>query len=80
MLLHAEDLFRLDAVIEGDTLRTVVRNLSCGKLEMQGPVYDDGPHLVLGEASRYEPARSQLEFALGSGSDAGCQQRRPAAQ
>ena len=31
MILLAEGLFRLDVVISGDTLRTVVRNLSSGK-------------------------------------------------
>ncbi len=70
MLLLAEGLFRLDLVISGDTLRTVVRNLSSAELEMEpGPGTDVGASLAFGEAAEYEPGRSGIEFALGTGAD-----------
>jgi hypothetical protein len=69
-LLHAEGLFRLDVVVEGDTLRTVVRNLSDGPLAIDGrPDEDQGAHLVIGDVTGYEPARADLKFALGTGLD-----------
>ena len=70
MLLLAEGLFRLDVVIRGDTLRTVVRNLSSGELAMEGgPASDAGGSIAFGDAAAYQPGRSSLEFALGSGAD-----------
>lgn len=69
-LLLAEGLFRLDVILDGDTLRTVVRNLSSGRLETTGKAYDDSvASFVIGEVAAYEPAHTSLEFALGSGSD-----------
>lgn len=70
MLLLAEGLFRLDVVVKGDTLQTVVRNLSSGRLEMTGEAFDDSVgSLVIGEAAGYAPVQTSLEFALGSGTD-----------
>jgi hypothetical protein len=70
MLLLAEGLFRLDAVISGDTLRTIVRNLSSGELELQRAAgTDTGANIVIGDAPAYQPGRSGIEFALGSGAD-----------
>ena len=68
MLLFAEGLFRLDVTIAGDTLRTVVRNLSTGELTM-GPAGGDLPSRGIGEVEVYEPAHSELLFSLGSGAD-----------
>ena len=46
MLLLAEGLFRLDVAISGDTLRTYVRNLSSGPLQMRGGADESqGGHL-----------------------------------
>lgn len=70
MLLLAEGLFRLDVVITGDTMRTIVRNLSSGELRLepdQGS--DSGVSLALGDAAEYAPGRVTLSFALGAGSD-----------
>lgn len=70
MLVLAEGLFRLDVVVSGDTLRTVVRNLSSGELEMAGTNADySGGSIVLGGAAEYEPAQTSVEFALGAGGD-----------
>ncbi|HUO72013.1 MAG TPA: hypothetical protein VMU39_14685 [Solirubrobacteraceae bacterium] len=70
MLLLAEGLFRLDITVSGDTLRTIVRNLSTGQLEMTGGAYGpDGGHVILGEAAAYEPARTAIEFTLGQPDD-----------
>ncbi len=33
------------------------------------PDYDAGDHFVAGEIAGYEPARSDMEFALGAGAD-----------
>jgi hypothetical protein len=70
MLLQADGLFRLDVTISGDTLRTIVRNLSSGELRMRGGAYGpDGANIVEGEASAFEPARAAVEFTLASGGD-----------
>jgi hypothetical protein len=70
MLLCAEGLFRLDVTVSGDTVRTVVRNLSPGKLETGGPAtVAGGLSLGFGDVREYEPGRVEFEFALGSGSD-----------
>jgi hypothetical protein len=71
MLLHADGLFRLDVVISGDTLRTVVRNLSTGDLEINnGPAgAADAASLAFGEVAVYEPSRTQLDFSLGAKDD-----------
>jgi hypothetical protein len=70
MLLLAEGLFRLDVVIRGDTLQTIVRNLSNGELEMDGR-HDRpaGLHVAIGEVAAYEPASVSVDFALGSPGD-----------
>ncbi len=55
--------------VEGDTLGTVVRNLSSGELTMdQGDGYC-GASFLLGDVERFEPATSELAFSLGSGAD-----------
>jgi hypothetical protein len=63
-------LFRLDVTISGDTLRTIVRNLSSGELQMRGGAYGpEGANVVQGEAPAFEPARAAVEFKLGSAGD-----------
>lgn len=70
MLLRAEALFRLDVTLNGDTLRTVVRNLSTGQLEMRGPASDQhGVSVGFGSVEVYEPGRVEFAFALGEGRD-----------
>jgi hypothetical protein len=70
MLLLAEDLFRLDVVVLGDTLQSVVRNLSSGELQLErGLGVVEGTSLAFGEAAAYEPGRTRIRFALGAGSD-----------
>jgi hypothetical protein len=70
MLLRAEALFRLDVTLSGDTMRTVVRNLSTGQLEMHGPASDQhGVSVGFGSVEAYEPGRVEFAFALGAGRD-----------
>jgi hypothetical protein len=70
MLLLAEGLFRLDVVPSGDTMRTVVRNLSPGELEMEDGLHPETePHLAFGEVAPYEPGKGRIGFTLGRGSD-----------
>lgn len=67
MLLLAEGLFRIDVVVYGDSLRTVVRCFCDGPLEMcraQG-----GSTEVFGEAAELQPGRADLEFTLGVGAE-----------
>jgi hypothetical protein len=65
MLLVAEGLFRFDVTISGDTLRTIVRNLSSGELRMRGGPYGpEGASLIVGQAAAYEPARAAVAFTL----------------
>jgi hypothetical protein len=66
MLLLADDLFRLDILIDGDTLQTFVRNLTTGELDVQGEVGQ--PRIATttsGAAARYAPGRADLRFAVG---------------
>jgi hypothetical protein len=68
MILAAKDLFRLDVVLSGDTLRTVVRNLSAGELSLDTP--SEAPESFgFGEVAVYEPGVASLSFSLGSGRD-----------
>lgn len=70
MLLFAEDLFRLDVVFRGDTLRTIVRNLSHEELTIDHDASaDSGVSIALGSALEYEPGRASLGFSLGTGGD-----------
>jgi hypothetical protein len=71
MLLNADGLFRLDVVIAGDTLRTIVRNLSNGELELDSDTgaAQAGTSLGFGEVAAYEPSQTMLEFTLGGGED-----------
>lgn len=69
MLLLADRLFRLDVALSGDTLRTVVRNLSSGELELSREQREGGPSVAFGEIAAYEPSRTELGFSLGTGSD-----------
>jgi hypothetical protein len=67
MLVHAEGLFRLDITVAGDTLRSIVRNFTKDELRMSGGPYGpDGANVVVGEASAYAPARTALEFSIGT--------------
>lgn len=70
MLLLAERLFRLDVVLLGDTLRTVVRNLSSGQLEIEEGLHPEAePHLAFGDVAAYQPGQGRVKFALGTGQD-----------
>ena len=70
MLLLAEGLFRLDVVIGDDTIRTVVRNLSTGKLEPPvGSGYAIPTTLATPGAARYKPSGTRFAFALGARAD-----------
>ena len=61
-------MFRLDIAISGDTLRTVVRNLSDSPIEMRRGAGGQGlAHIAFGEAAEYEPGSSGIEFVLGAG-------------
>jgi hypothetical protein len=66
MLLLADDLFRLDTMIVGDTLQTFVRTLTSGELAVAGEVGQ--PRVAtttIGLAARYAPGRADLRFAVG---------------
>jgi hypothetical protein len=70
MLLRAEGLFRLDVTLLGDTVKTVVRNLSASALETRGPATKPGGVSIgLGDVRAYEPGRVEFEFALGQRED-----------
>jgi hypothetical protein len=70
MLLLAEGLFRLDVALTGDSLRTVVRNLSPGELQIEEGQHGEAQaHLVFGEAVDYQPAHGRVRFSLGEGDD-----------
>ncbi len=68
MLLVADGLFRLDVTIEGDTLRTTVRNFSTGPLTMTGGT-GERISVASGAAETYEPSHSGLRFTLGADRD-----------
>jgi hypothetical protein len=69
MLLLAEGLFRLDVVVSGDTLQTMVRPFN-GPLRMgDAQARYDTCTLAFGEIAAYEPGQATIEFALGSGAD-----------
>jgi hypothetical protein len=76
MLLLADGLFRLDVLVYGDSMRTVVRNLSSGPVEMQsgtggtgGTGGAAGQSISFGEVSAYQPGRADLGFTIGPGDD-----------
>lgn len=69
MLLLAEGLFRLDVTVEGDTLRTIVRNLSMGQLRMHRSSGYPGPGIGFGDIEAYQPSQARVEFTLGEGAD-----------
>jgi hypothetical protein len=57
-------------LVSGDTLRTVVRNLSGGELVTDAePSADSGVSIGFGDIAAYEPGRTQLRFSLGAGAD-----------
>jgi hypothetical protein len=70
MILRADGLFRLDVVIAGDTLRTIVRNLSAAEITMHN---DTAGYATTGAATEallaYAPTGSAMGFTIGSGSD-----------
>lgn len=70
MLLLAEDLFRLDVTLLGDTLRTQLRNLSSGRLDLTDGLHPEvEPNLAIGDVSAYQPGQSRVSFSLGSEAD-----------
>jgi hypothetical protein len=70
MLLFADGLFRLDVVISGDALATIVRNLSAGDLNLVvGAGGEWAPAPAFGDAAVYEPGRAGMALALDLGDD-----------
>ena len=69
MLLLAEGLFRLDVTLEGDTLRTAVRNLSTGQLHMRRGTGYPAAGIAFGDIEAYQPSQASVEFSLGEGRD-----------
>jgi hypothetical protein len=71
MVILAEGLFRLDVAVRGDTLSTVVRNLSRGELAMESPGGGDasGGGTGFGDVAPLEPGIARLGFTLGAGAD-----------
>jgi hypothetical protein len=69
MLVRAEGLFRLDAVVADDTLRVLVRNLSGVPLQMDPDSPAQEPHFVVGEVGAFEPAQGGVRFTLGERAD-----------
>lgn len=65
-VLLAEGVFRLDVAVLGDTLRTVVRNLSDGRLEIDREEGDGyaAPDPA-GAAAALHPARTAMSFTVG---------------
>ena len=69
-LLLAEGLFRLDVLIQGDSLQTFIRNFSTGPLEIQGDAGSLGGISAASDAAAaYSPGRADLGFTLGTVSD-----------
>ncbi len=69
-LILAPRLFRLDVVVAGDTLRTIVRKLSRAELQVQPSHHNEpGTNIVLGDGARYQPARAATSFALHSAAE-----------
>ncbi|MFL5824707.1 MAG: hypothetical protein ACJ764_14845 [Solirubrobacteraceae bacterium] len=70
MILLADGLFRLDVALLGDTLRTIVRNLSSGQLDLEDGLHPEtDPHLVVGDVAAFQPGQGRVNFALGAGDD-----------
>lgn len=70
-LVEVPRLFRLDVIVDGDTLRSVVRNLSRSQLRFGHAHHNDpGTNVSLGESDRFEPARATIAFVLTSENDA----------
>jgi hypothetical protein len=66
-LMLVEKLFRFDVVVASDSLRTVVRNLGGGELEIRPRHHNEpGTNLAVGDGARYEPTRTGLDFTLRS--------------
>ncbi len=63
-------MFRLDTIVEHDTMRTVVRNLSRGSLEVAGSHHiDAGTNVVLDGVAQLSPARATIEFTVETGNE-----------
>ena len=70
MLLLAENLFRLDVVVRGDSLQAIVRDLAGGGVLIRaGPGAGAGRNYAWGDVAAYQPGHAQLEFTLGGGDD-----------
>lgn len=70
MILRAEGLFRLDVVIAGDTLRTIVRNLSTAEIRTRNDTAGYATPTADTEALlAYAPTASAIGFTIGSGRD-----------
>jgi hypothetical protein len=71
MMLVAEGLFRLDVVLEGDTLRSIVRNLSPDAEVRFGPARSSYPIGAgsFGDLAGYEPGNVAIDFCLESATE-----------
>jgi hypothetical protein len=69
ILAFAEGLFRIDVALDGDTLRTVVRNLSRGELRTRRSG-EPAAALGFGEFEAYQPGQARLEFEIDDGEGA----------
>jgi hypothetical protein len=70
MILLADDLFRLDVALIGDALRTTVRNISGGELQVDEGLHGEAEtHLAFGDVAAYQPGQGRIRFALGAGDD-----------
>jgi hypothetical protein len=70
MLLLAEGLFRLDVVVLADTLRSIIRNLSDGQLEIQDGLHPElEQQLVFSDMEIYQPGHGRITFAVGRETD-----------
>lgn len=66
-LMLVERMFRFDVIVGGDSLQTVVRNLSGAQLELAPRHHNEpGTNIILGDALAYEPTRAMLGFTLRS--------------
>ena len=69
-LLLADGLFRLDVAVAGDTIRTIVRNLSAGRLQMADGAEGQAVRgVACGDVEAYQPGATGMRFWLGEGSD-----------
>lgn len=69
MLVLAEGLFRLDVSLSGDTLRTIVRNLSAAELSMRRSSGYPVAAVGFGDIEAHQPSQAKLGFVIGEDAD-----------